>query len=91
MAYKPCTIRRADWHHLMAERSNLTEALSGPDHRKVEESLAAIEEQLLDAVAPYLPDVLLKLELLWAHKLDGDDSESRHRRCIVEDLRRLVG
>lgn len=89
MANAPTSTADGAWHHLVATRRDLIAARSGSSLRDDEERVAAIEEQILESSAPDLAGLQLKLELLWAYQLDGEGGEARHRRMIVNDLRRL--
>ena len=68
---------------------------TGTDARAIQvgrgtDLLAAAEVAVLDLQAPTIPAVIEKLSLLWEFELDGGEEESRHRRLVIGDLRRLA-
>lgn len=89
MAITPRSTADAVWQYLMATRQELIDTISTSPSRETEERIAVIEGQILDSWALDFDGLLLKLELLWANKLDGEGAEARHRRIIIADLRRL--
>jgi len=82
------------WHHLTALRGDLIHKLQMnqklPERSKLEERLAAVEEQLLDTPSPDLEAIALKLRLLWSAELHAHDEASRRKLALLTDLDRLT-
>lgn len=88
MADKPTTTARAVWDAALEARTRIVHN-QAPTPR-LEERLAALEEQLLALPAPDLAGVTTKLEMLWQGDLHGRDADSVHKLLVLDDIRRLA-
>lgn len=93
MADSATTTDYSFWHMLIARREEFLHSLEGdPTNRAlVVDQLAATEHCLLNAAAPDGSGTLLKLEILWAYELEGDDDVARCKRRILDELRNAFG
>ena len=94
MAEAADTTAAAVWTTTLNTRAEIVNDLnqnpSPSQTQELEDRLAAVDNRLLQLDAPDVQGVTLKLELLWEASLDGEDNESRQKRSILADLRRLI-
>ena len=89
MATEAHTARARAWETVYRKYLTLNQRLAEaqPGKRdKLERTVAAQQDELLDLNAPSFSAVRQKLEMLWEGELESPDRASEEKRLIIEDL-----
>lgn len=94
MANTPTSTPLARWNSANQNLDSLRkqlEACEPQDRMQLQYAVAEAEDYMLGFEAPHLSALLQKLYYLFDIDLDKLDRDGLHKRCIVADLRRLIG